>query len=285
MACEISVIIPTYNRSHTVWRAIESVIHQTSGNWELIIIDDGSTDDTASLVRDYLEDDRITYHRQANSGVSAARNKGAELSKGNYLLFLDSDDSLRTNLFFRLKESGYSDYDLISWGVLKLTPTGDTIWKPKKLEKLYNCITASFLAGSICYRKEIFLEAGGYDENMLFGENYELGIRVSHLKNLKVKILDEVFLDYYMKFKDRPSSKIKNKLISNKYLYNKHQEKYLEDKFSNSRFNYLMGYLNEKNGNRLKAKDYYLKALAIDPIYVKPIVKVFWFRLKFLIGG
>lgn len=87
----VSVIIPTYNRSGYLSQAIGSVVAQTYGDWEAIIIDDGSTDDTATVVV-AMGDPRIRYYRQENAGRSAARNRGLELARGEFIAFLDDDD-------------------------------------------------------------------------------------------------------------------------------------------------------------------------------------------------
>jgi glycosyltransferase involved in cell wall biosynthesis len=87
-----SIIIPTYNRATLLPKAIESVIDQTFGDWELIIVDDGSTDNTASVVKPYLADPRITYLYQHNQERCVARNNGICTSTGTYITFLDSDD-------------------------------------------------------------------------------------------------------------------------------------------------------------------------------------------------
>ena len=86
-----SIIIPTYNRAHLLPKAIESVLAQKFNNWELIIIDDGSTDDTEKLVRGYI-DSRIVYIYQTNAERSAARNNGISHARADYICFLDSDD-------------------------------------------------------------------------------------------------------------------------------------------------------------------------------------------------
>jgi glycosyltransferase involved in cell wall biosynthesis len=89
----VSVIVPTYNRAFCISRAIDSVGAQTWSNWEVVIVDDGSTDDTARLIASsYGHDPRIRYVYQKNAGVSAARNAGIRESRGDYVAFLDSDD-------------------------------------------------------------------------------------------------------------------------------------------------------------------------------------------------
>ena len=87
-----SIILPTFNRAHTLKRTIESVLDQTYPNWELIIIDDGSTDNTKAVCQQF-DDKRITYVYQTNSERSAARNNGITLTTGKYIGFLDSDDT------------------------------------------------------------------------------------------------------------------------------------------------------------------------------------------------
>ena len=86
-----SIIIPTFNRAHMLSKAIESVVNQVFLDWELIVVDDGSTDATKDCVQRF-NDNRIVYHWQENQERSAARNKGIALSKGRYICFLDSDD-------------------------------------------------------------------------------------------------------------------------------------------------------------------------------------------------
>ncbi len=87
----ISVIIPTYNRANLICHAIDSVLAQNINNLEILVIDDGSTDDTAQVLKSYER--KIQYIHQDNAGVSAARNHGLRKAKGNWIAFLDSDDT------------------------------------------------------------------------------------------------------------------------------------------------------------------------------------------------
>jgi len=88
-----SVVIPTYNRSDILSRAIDSVLSQTYQKFELIIIDNGSTDDTRQWLHDNYQDDRVVYHYQEGSGSPASpRNTGISLAKGQWVCLLDSDD-------------------------------------------------------------------------------------------------------------------------------------------------------------------------------------------------
>jgi glycosyltransferase involved in cell wall biosynthesis len=86
----VSVIVPTYNSARFITEALDSVFSQNFQAFEIIVVDDGSTDETAQVIQPYLE--RISFVRQENSGSAAARNTGLELAKGEYIVFLDADD-------------------------------------------------------------------------------------------------------------------------------------------------------------------------------------------------
>lgn len=88
----ISIVIPAYNAGSYLAETVETVLQQTCTNWELIIVDDGSTDHTAEVAKGFLGDPRIRYEKQKNSGVSVARNYGASFARGAYIAFLDADD-------------------------------------------------------------------------------------------------------------------------------------------------------------------------------------------------
>lgn len=96
---KVSIIIPAYKAAGFIAETIQAVIDQTYTNWELIIIDDGSPDNQAEVIKPFLADGRIKYFRQKNTGVSSARNKGMEHATGSYIALLDADDVwLKNNL-------------------------------------------------------------------------------------------------------------------------------------------------------------------------------------------
>ena len=93
MKTEFSIILPTYNRAHRINRAIESILEQRYSDWELIIVDDASTDNTEEVIQPYLSDLRIRYLKnETNQERCVSRNIGIYTAKGDYICFLDSDD-------------------------------------------------------------------------------------------------------------------------------------------------------------------------------------------------
>lgn len=99
----VSIIIPIYNAENTIEKCIESIINQTYSNIEIILINDGSSDDSQKICEKYAQfDDRIRIINQVNSGVSSARNNGIKISSGRYIQFVDSDDYIEENMTYSL---------------------------------------------------------------------------------------------------------------------------------------------------------------------------------------
>ncbi|MFD0940100.1 glycosyltransferase family 2 protein [Pedobacter boryungensis] len=90
----VSIIIPTFNYGELISQTLQCALEQSYSNWEAIIIDDGSTDNTIDIIQPFLTDKRFIYHKQKNKGLPAARNKGISIAKGDYIQFLDADDLL-----------------------------------------------------------------------------------------------------------------------------------------------------------------------------------------------
>ncbi len=112
---KVSVIIPTHNRAEYIGESVESVLRQTFDDLELIVVDDGSADETKSLMGKYRGDERFRYHYQPNQGRSVARNRGLDMANGEWIVFLDSDDQLVDNSIetFLKRSSDYPDADII----------------------------------------------------------------------------------------------------------------------------------------------------------------------------
>jgi glycosyltransferase involved in cell wall biosynthesis len=182
----VSVIIPTYNRYKFLGEAIQSVLDQTFASYEIIVVDDGSSDDSRSLVKRFAEQsDRIHYHYQDNQGVSVARNFGISKAKGKYIAFLDSDDLfLSTKLEKQakyLQENPavgmvYSSFITIdehsNYTATHTANASGYIYR----ELLYNCKIAT---PTVMLKRYVLDKIGGFDTSMILAEDIDLWIRVA----------------------------------------------------------------------------------------------------------
>ncbi|MCD6584856.1 MAG: glycosyltransferase [Desulfobacteraceae bacterium] len=180
----VSVIIPTYNRAWTLKKAIDSVLEQDYKNFELIVVDDGSTDETEALVAAYAES--IKFIQQPNSGVSAARNKGISMSSGSLIAFLDSDDSWYPEklsaqiIFFNENPDALICQTEEIW-----IRDGKKVNPKKKHQKPDGMIFIPSLAlclispSAVMMRKNLFAKVDGFDESLPACEDYDLWLRIT----------------------------------------------------------------------------------------------------------
>lgn len=172
-----SIIIPTYNRWHTITKAIDSALNQTFDNFEIIICDDGSTDETSRLVYERFPDPRIKYFRTEHKGVSHARNFGISKSQGEYIAFLDSDDEYLPNYLHEanefLKKNSYPIAFLRSFSISSNSKQKIQISKNVK-ELLLN--STIHLPSVICHHT--ILRQIRFNEKYNVAEDYNLWIRI-----------------------------------------------------------------------------------------------------------
>jgi len=160
MRPKISVIIPVYNSELFLKRCLNSVVHQTYDNLEIIIINDGSTDQSFSICRNFADKDpRIVLLHQNNQGVSAARNLGLEIAIGDYIGFVDSDDELEPDMYEHLlSQMSKFDADIAICGFMFYFEDGrkKASFAPKVLvlhnqeTAIYNALTGNMYAGHLC---------------------------------------------------------------------------------------------------------------------------------------
>jgi len=187
----ISIITPVFNRAELVTKTIESVLVQTHENWELIIVDDGSTDHTSIVVRQYQKrDHRIKYFHQEKRGTAAARNNGISKADGKYLAFLDSDDryypNALTDLVQAIRDTDtqikliYGDFNIFfeATGTYKFIKATPPMPRPK-LYFQFLLAGANPVAPCACIvEKQAIVELGMFDETFLNREDVELWTRL-----------------------------------------------------------------------------------------------------------
>ena len=196
---KVSVVIPTYNRKHTLTRAIESILTQTIKPLEIIIVDDGSDDGTREWIKE--EYPFIQYLNQNNSGVSASRNRGIFSANGNWIAFLDSDDEWIPEKLERQLSILRSDKEAVFCHTNEIwIRNGTRVNQMKKHEKYGGYIFEKCLdmcrisPSSSIIKKEVFDHIGYFDESLIVCEDYDLWLRALHY--YKIENMGQTLLNY-----------------------------------------------------------------------------------------
>jgi len=196
---EISVIIPTYNRYNLTKRAIESVVAQTLQPKEIIVVDDGSTDNTKQLQKDCPQ---IKYIYRENRGVSSARNLGIKHAQCKWIAFLDSDDTWHKEKLAKQVAFHKNNPDILfSYTAEKWIRDGKVVQIPKKYKKIGKDIFAenieycNIAPSSVLLHKKILQKVGSFDENFTACEDYELWLRI--MLEFDVGLVNEQLITKY----------------------------------------------------------------------------------------
>lgn len=198
---KVSVNIPTFNNEKYISETIESVLKQTYNDYELIIIDDGSTDKTAEIIKKY-KDERIKYYFQKNKGIGAARNAAIEKSSGEYIAFLDHDDlwfpkKLEKQMF--LFESK-PELGLVFCGTIFFNDKEDLYniynkYKPPRGMIFKELFHRYFLSlETVVIKKKVLDDIGLFCSHMMMVEEYDLFLRISY--KYPIDYIDEPLAKY-----------------------------------------------------------------------------------------
>lgn len=199
MLPEVSVIIPTFNRASTIKRAVDSVLTQSFSDFELIVVDDGSTDRTEEILSDFSN--KIKILKTQNRGVSAARNLGAEVSAGRFIAFLDSDDEWRPTKLEKQLELMNKKRLRICQTEERWIRNGKFVNKPARYKKREGdifdlCLThCAVTPSSVLLEKTLLFEYGGFDESFPLCEDYDLWLRMA--PDLYFGLVDEELILKY----------------------------------------------------------------------------------------
>lgn len=201
-----SVIIPLYNKAPYVKKALDSVLSQSFKEFEIIVVDDGSSDNSFDVAKERLNDAHVDYKliRQNNAGVSSARNNGVAASNGDYLCFLDADDWWAPTFLERMDafvreypEAGIygTNYYYVKNGRSKVCVTTAETGYINYCKVYAEKLEMPLWTGALSVRRSVFREMGGFRSQLKLGEDFDLWIRIA-LK-YKVAFLNEPISYYY----------------------------------------------------------------------------------------
>ena len=179
----VSVIIPTYNRAWAIREALDSILAQDYHDFEIVVVDDGSTDNTQQILESYQN---VSIVKQDHSGVSVARNAGIARAAGRFIAFLDSDDSWLPGKLSAQVGFFRSNPDALICQTEEIWIKNGVRINPKKRHKKYSgmiferCLELCIVSPSaVMMRRGLFDEIGRFDETLPVGEDYDLWLRVS----------------------------------------------------------------------------------------------------------
>lgn len=225
---KVSVVIPVFNGEDFISETIKSVINQSYSNWELIIVDDGSTDDSERIIKEYISE-KISYIKRPSTrkkGGNACRNIGIEAATGEYIIFLDADDLL-AEYCLEQRIQWLSTHDEVDFAVFNMYRFYDDV-ENKKVHTILdvNDPLPSFLGLNCLWQTSAPIWNRNFIKNNKFNENYsrlqdpELIIRCLKLKNIRFTLVKDSKPDIYYRMvtqKNRSNLNVKRKVPSNYY--------------------------------------------------------------------
>jgi glycosyltransferase involved in cell wall biosynthesis len=184
----VSIVLPVYNQAHYLPTSLESVLAQTYPHYELIVVDDGSTDATADVLVDYQQRYAFTVITQENHGLPCALNAGFAQARGDYLTWTSSDNVMLPDMLAVLVQAlgedpsvglVYADRYLMDEGGRDLGRFNTPDYDP------YLLLHANLVHCCFLYRRECMARVGGYDPEFIYGEDWEYWIRISQYSRMK----------------------------------------------------------------------------------------------------
>lgn len=229
----ISIVIPTHNRALLIARAVQSVINQGFLEWELIIVDDGSKDNTAQVVQPFLQDPRIRYISKENSGAAHSRNVGISHTKFDWVTFLDSDDEAKPEWLDIFHAAISAGHLVVSCGMEYYNADGslNRIVIPRQNDFFTGGQFTN--GGTYIIRKEIFTHVGGFDPNLRANQHTELFYRIKpylQRNNIRTYVLDKSLLKIHIHSGHRIRTDFAAKYEGYLYSYKKHYNGWFKDR-------------------------------------------------------
>ena len=179
----ISVVLPTYNGQRYISQSIESVIHQTEKNWELVVVDDGSTDNTSAIVQDYADrDSRIRLVKNdKNMNLPNSLNKGFSHSRGEYLTWTSDDNYYHADALFKMREylAENNGVPMVCAG-MRFIDTDDREQRKSSFFLDKEIFLGDYVGACFMYRRQVLEEIGGYDPQKFCVEDYDYWLRIYH---------------------------------------------------------------------------------------------------------
>lgn len=267
-----TVITPTFNREDMLQTTIRSVLAQTFTDWELIIIDDGSTDNTEQVVKEqFLADTRIKYFKKPNTGQADSLNVGISLATGEFLTFLDSDDEAYPNWLEVVNKNLKDDTWVLCVAAMRKMMNGAMMREHMCKWKFFGeTVRYKFTCGSLFLKKHVLTDIGGYDPGMKCNIQTDLGYRLlTYLKekNQKIVAVDEYLVQINLHDGPRIRTNWEKRRDGTKQFLEKHYKFIRENMPGDIISSYaIIAFSNYKLRKRKESLEYLLKVIRLNPL-------------------
>ncbi len=279
----VSIITPVFNREQSIKRSALGVLNQTFTDWEWIIIDDCSTDNTFEVVQAFNDSRILALRMPSNKGAAAARNVGIFKARGEFISFLDSDDSYEADFIrssvelLRIKkEVGFI------WTGYRLKFLNHSIeknWTPDKHQNPYNVFLRELKIGigaGVTIRRIVFEKIGVFDESLPAAEDSDLFLRIS--KAFSYDYIEEPLINIYRSSSDRLSKDYSKNAIAYNILIGKHLQNINDSKQLRYKYFYKAMWLNYHLGNKSLSRYYFFELMRDSFFYFKPLLILMLFE-------
>ena len=281
----ISIIIPVYNREDKVGRAIDSVLNQTFTDWELILINDNSSDNSLGVISAYQDGRIVIIDLKENGGAAAARNMGIKRANGGFIAFLDSDDCYSPN-FLEKSYSVLSSTEnevAFSWtGYTFVTSTThkSQFWSPSQSSDNYLSFLSSLHTGTnsgLMVKAEVFEVCGYFDERLRAAEDTDLLLRV--IQKFNFAMIPEFLINIYTEHSNRLSVDFKQIAAAYNLIFPKHEKVISMHTHLKLKWYYKMMWLNYHLGEKLIARTFFKKLIKINFKFFRAWMVFLFFEL------
>lgn len=280
----ISVIIPTYNRAHLLPITLQSVLAQTYTDYEIIVIDDGSTDDTAQVMTKYPKVKYIKHDR--NLGVSEARNTGLKAANGDYIAFIDSDDIMLPDKLEKQIDAimkANNNVGLVYSPAIRVTEiSAEIIPKQLKSGNVFNDalkLKWHYFLQSMLIKHECFKNVGDFDNRLKVAEDFEMLLRITNIYNVAVTEKPLCIIN-----------SLDSGISRNQTLYiqafetiiEKHKSLYDANSLAKSSLYKTIGHLLIMTGDITAGIRYFLKSITNNPMSINNTIILFGIAIVYI---
>ena len=291
----ISIVIPTYNQGHYLEECLRSIVEQTFTDWEVIVVNDFSDDNTVEVVENFPDQRIRLVNFRSNRIIATSRNKGIELANNDLIAFLDSDDRWYPEKLNRCIQELTPDRDLVCHGMRYIK--NGRYWKdvkcgPEGKSGFYSllCNGNSLITSAVLVRKACLLKVGGFceDPSIVSAEDYDLWLRLSKEK-MRFHFINDI-LGEYLYHENSASRKVLSHMKAGLAVFDKHfasigKVTMLERfrmKHGKALFFYGAARSFQHNGSKTEAIYYFMKSVQIFPFMLRAYAGIILSLFTFL---